>query len=620
MNQRQFIILILVLSVISTITVNAQNSVSRGNMVFNVSPNRGTRLHLNNRTYAIGFNAAFNSENAQEQQLKIARVGDSCWLQMPVVQWSISLPSKHTLMITPLLRCATDSMAFPSEVIYGKWAYYHAVRQGCNMDEDNDDMQLRFSKLLKDSLSLYVKSLPWQSWMSSCSFVIRVAELDGCGNIVNFGEQTFFDSSDISAGVFAPAVPTAAAAYTKSSGATHVRRRLGTAYVDFITNITEINPNYRNNRSELEKICSVINKMNSDKSIIMSHITLKGYASPDGPYANNERLARERSQALRQYIIDVCGFKDSLVSCEYVAEDWAGLRHYVENSTLSDKADLLTAIDREGDPDQKLQLIATRFPLVYQHFIDSVFPRLRRTDYRIDYVEGYDEPAVQQMPSMPTMVTTSSHYVKQSTGNMEMAQVWEPVKTSKRFDAFRPWLAVKTNLLYDLALAPNIEVETTFGRRARWSVMAEYCNPWWRWKKLDYSYEIQEAGLELRRWFSPRCDGGRPWLCGHFVGLYCSVAKYDLERNKVGDQGDVISAGLSYGYSWPIGRRWNLEFSLAGGIIAGERRHYHAEFESTHLIYKYTKNLFYVGPTKLKLSLVYILGKKCKKGGDVCEP
>lgn len=618
MSGRLHILLLLVLIVVSSMTVSAQNAVSRGNMVFNVSPDRGTRLRLNNRTYAIGFNAAFNSENAQEQQLKIARVGDSCWLQMPVVQWSVSLPSKHTLTITPLLRCATDSVFFPSEVIYGRWAYYHALRQGCKMDEDCDDMQLRFSKLLKDSLTLYVKSLPWQSWMSSCSFVIRIAEADGCGNIVNFGEQTFFDSSDMSGGTFAPMMPTAAAAYAKSSAPTHVRRRLGTAYVDFPTNLTNIDPDYRNNRSELDKICNVINKMNSDKSIIMSHITLKGYASPDGPFANNERLARARSQALRQYIIDVCGLRDSLVSSEFVAEDWTGLRRYVESSSLPDKDELLTAIDREGDPDQKLQLIAARFPSAYQHFIDSVFPRLRRTDYRIDYVEGYDDPTpvIQQAPAM---VTTSAHYTKTSTGSMEMAPSWHPVKTGNTFATYHPWLAVKTNLLYDLALAPNIELETTLDRRARWSVMAEYCNPWWRWDRKDQSYEIQEAGLELRRWFAPRCDGGRPWLCGHFIGLYCSVAKYDLERNKVGDQGDVISAGLSYGYAWPIARRWNMEFSLAGGIIAGERRHYHAEFESTHLIYKYTKNLFYVGPTKLKLSLVYILGKKCKKGGDVCE-
>jgi hypothetical protein len=180
-------------------------------------------------------------------------------------------------------------------------------------------------------------------------------------------------------------------------------------------------------------------------------------------------------------------------------------------------------------------------------------------------------------------------------------------------------VAIKTNLLYDLALAPNIEVELPLGRRQRWSVMAEFTTPWYRWHKLDYSYEIQLGGLELRRWFAPRCDGGRPMLCGHFLGLYAATAKYDLEYDEVGDQGEITSFGLTYGHSWPLCERWNLEASFSAGILFGERRHYNAMFESTHLIYQYTKNMFYAGPTKIKLSLVYLFDKKLKlklkKGG-----
>jgi hypothetical protein len=140
--------------------------------------------------------------------------------------------------------------------------------------------------------------------------------------------------------------------------------------------------------------------------------------------------------------------------------------------------------------------------------------------------------------------------------------------------------------------------------------MAEYTNPWWRWKNLDHSYEIQEAGLEVRHWFAPVCNGSRPCLSGHFWGAYGAWAKYDMEYDAVGDQGDVFSVGLTYGHSWPLSAHWNLELSASAGIVSGERRHYNAEFDSTHLIYKYTKNLFYAGPTKAKISLVYLLGKK----------
>jgi hypothetical protein len=74
----------------------------------------------------------------------------------------------------------------------------------------------------------------------------------------------------------------------------------------------------------------------------------------------------------------------------------------------------------------------------------------------------------------------------------------------------------------------------------------------------------------------------------------------------------VWSVGATCGYSLPIGRYWNLELSGSVGFVSGERRHYNAEFESTHLIYKYTKNLSYFGPTKLKVSLVWIIPSKKK--------
>ena len=193
----------------------------------------------------------------------------------------------------------------------------------------------------------------------------------------------------------------------------------------------------------------------------------------------------------------------------------------------------------------------------------------------------------------------------------ETASSANPIQTEPQlFQTYKSLFALKTNLLYDLVAAPNIEVEVPLGRRARWTVMGEFWSPWFRWKKLDYAYQIQGGGVELRHWFAPKGEAGRPFLTGHFLGLYGAGARYDLEYDTTGDQGDVFSGGLTYGYSMPIGRHWNLEMSVSGGVIAGQRRHYSAEFESTHLIYKYTKNLFYAGPTKLKVSLVWIIGKK----------
>ena len=98
------------------------------------------------------------------------------------------------------------------------------------------------------------------------------------------------------------------------------------------------------------------------------------------------------------------------------------------------------------------------------------------------------------------------------------------------------------------------------------------------------------------------------------MGYYAAYGRYDFEWNSVGDQGDFFSAGVTFGHSWTIARHWNLEASVSAGALIGERRHYNGEFGDTHLIWKYNKTLFYAGPTKAKISLVWMIGKKTKEG------
>jgi len=79
-----------------------------------------------------------------------------------------------------------------------------------------------------------------------------------------------------------------------------LREESGRAYLDFPLNETIIYPEYRNNPAELAKIKRSIDLIKNDTNVVISHIDIHGYASPEGPYSNNERLARERTQTLER--------------------------------------------------------------------------------------------------------------------------------------------------------------------------------------------------------------------------------------------------------------------------------------------------------------------------------
>ena len=116
-------------------------------------------------------------------------------------------------------------------------------------------------------------------------------------------------------------------------------------------------------------------------------VAIEGYASPEGPLKNNERLAQGRTEALVKYVRSLYSFEPSLIKSGWVAEDWAGLRRYVESSDMSEKAGILDIIDLESmAPDAREWRLKSAYPEEYRFLLDNVDPGLRHSDYAVEYV------------------------------------------------------------------------------------------------------------------------------------------------------------------------------------------------------------------------------------------
>lgn len=179
----------------------------------------------------------------------------------------------------------------------------------------------------------------------------------------------------------------------------------------------------------------------------------------------------------------------------------------------------------------------------------------------------------------------------------------------------RPLFALKTNMLFDAAMMPNVELEVPLGYR--WSVNGEYMFPWWLFEDEKYSLQILMGGLEGRYWLGNRANRkSRDVLTGHFLGFYAGGGKYDLQWKENGYQGEFfIAAGISYGYAKKIARNFRLEFNIGIGVLRTDYRHYHARDNYQSLLWQENGKYTWFGPTKAKISLVWLLSRKAKKGG-----
>ncbi len=166
----------------------------------------------------------------------------------------------------------------------------------------------------------------------------------------------------------------------------------GSAFVSFVVNRTELKPDYMVNRREISKIINSIDAVRNDSDAIITGIHIKGFASPEGSYSNNIRLAKGRTETLTQYVRDYSrryfSLSDTVFSNSFEPEDWQGLRRYVADSlqlNLSNRDEIIAMIDSPMEPDAKNELLKRTYPADYQILLQEVYPWLRHSDYKINY-------------------------------------------------------------------------------------------------------------------------------------------------------------------------------------------------------------------------------------------
>lgn len=224
------------------------------------------------------------------------------------------------------------------------------------------------------------RSFPYQDWMETSELVLA-EDLCGCGELQN-QEQVKLGTFDNT-----PAPPPFVTYVTPKAEAVKARDEKGSAFVDYQVNKTNILPNYRNNQKEIAKIIATIDLVKNDPNVSITEINIHGYASPEGTYANNTRLAEGRAASLKDYVKSLYDIPDKVFTSNSTPEDWAGLRQMLINSNLLEKAEILEIVDRPNmDPDARDHEIRDRFPKTYAFILAEWYPALRHSDYTVSYI------------------------------------------------------------------------------------------------------------------------------------------------------------------------------------------------------------------------------------------
>lgn len=165
---------------------------------------------------------------------------------------------------------------------------------------------------------------------------------------------------------------------------------------------------------------------------------------------------------------------------------------------------------------------------------------------------------------------------------------------------YLPHFALKGNILYWATTTLNLGMEAGLSKRYTLDVSANL-NPWTfsNHRKLKH-FAIQP---EVRYWLCERFNG-------HFFGIHAHYANYNIGGIKQWGlrtrkyEGHLWGGGISYGYQWVLGKRWNLEATIGVGYAYLDYKKY-ACTKCAPILKDNSKNYF--GPTKAGISFIYLL-------------
>lgn len=317
------------------------------------------------------------------QNLAVSRQEDKIFISLDLNVSALKVGTNREVVFAPTLSKGEHLMELPAVMVAGRNRYYHHLRNKSAVSLD------RLYRSGERDVIEYRLVVPYEKWMTNAALNVSNTTNGCCGtpilNDISLLENVLPEKNVMA---FFPEY-----VYIRPKAEQKINQIEGSAYIDFPVNRTELYPEYRRNPQELKKILATIDAVREDADTRILAISIKGYASPEGSYTNNIRLAKGRTATLKEYVRRQYHFPDSLFTTSYEPEDWEGLRRFVEGSHLTYRDEILRLIDSDMEPDAKDRKIKVTYRDDYAYLLREVYPGLRHSDYVVRYeVRAYTDP------------------------------------------------------------------------------------------------------------------------------------------------------------------------------------------------------------------------------------
>lgn len=325
---------------------------------------------------------------AEVKNLSVTRSASRVDVKMDIDVSSLNVGADETLVLTPVIEKGDKSVELPAVEIMGRRAWIYWKRNGeqnvtsSPLYADREAKRAERKAGKKQSIP-YATNIAYESWMKSANVVIKQGSCGCDEQLLALGD------SPLSRILHEAYKPQYMMSFMEPAPEpTKIRYESHSAYINFKVDKYDILEDYKSNKSELASIINSIERVEQDKDLTITSITIEGWASPEATEQHNKRLSENRANSLADYVAQKTDIERSHIEAIGCGEDWKGLRELVvAEQNLLNKDKVMAIIDNANlTLDQKDKQLKELIPeTIYQRMMNEMYPKLRRNDYRIVY-------------------------------------------------------------------------------------------------------------------------------------------------------------------------------------------------------------------------------------------
>lgn len=307
--------------------------------------------------------------------------GQNLYVTMHVDMSNLDIKSDYTLYLIPTLSNGTDSLALQNIIINGKSQQKKYEKSIAAGNAAPEAIVIPFNR--KDGFD-YIQTIPYKPWMAKANYNL-VEKLYKKDKLEMNTQELITNKVSTEVQRLAEFIPLVAFIEPPVE-IEKIRSDIYDAYLDFKVNQSNILPTYMNNKIELGNIQKMLNKINNDSNLTVTKVTVRGFASPEGPQSFNNQLSKKRTVALTKYLASNSKIPAKLFIDEFDGENWEGLVTALDTSNISSKDSLIYIINTATSDQQRKELIMKLDNgRPYRYILKTLYPSLRNSQCEIDY-------------------------------------------------------------------------------------------------------------------------------------------------------------------------------------------------------------------------------------------